>query len=143
MRSKTIISLLFAILAIGVLVLGVGLFISYQNANNVNIPLIPTSPTPTFSPIKENTPTYSENTVIALAQQQPEAQAIYAAADKTKTYAFPETKDFNWTAQYYTDSGQWLVTFTYAQWDYNASGYFSQTKRWFFDEGTGKFTTLN
>jgi hypothetical protein len=66
-------------------------------------------------------------------------KALYSSAETTKNYAYPEVKDFQWTAQY-LGSGRWFVSLAYTQWDYNLGGYISRTKSWFFEEATGVLT---
>lgn len=96
----------------------------------------PPAPSP---PSNVDTPAYKDSEVIGIAGNQPDVKSLYAAAETTKDYKFPEVKDFNWSAQY-LGSGRWYVTLSYTQWDYNLNGYLARTKNWFFDEAKGALT---
>jgi hypothetical protein len=98
-----------------------------------------TPASPSAAPSPESTidaPAYKETDIIGIAGNQVEVKSLYAAAEATKDYKFPEVKDFKWSAQY-IGSGRWYVTLAYTQWDYNANGYIARTKGWFFEEANG------
>jgi hypothetical protein len=101
----------------------------------VNSPdtLIP-SPTSTV-----DTPAYKESAIIGIANNQPEVKSLYAVAETTRDYKYPEIKDFKWTAQY-LGTGRWYVRLDYTQWSYDLNGYITQTKSWFFEESKGALT---
>ena len=129
------------LLAMAVMAMGIGLYFSSQNAPPVTPPVFspPSQPSPTA---KVDKPAYTAEDVIAFARQQSEIQALYAAAEKTKDYKYPEVNDFNWMAEYKGDS-RWLITFTFTQWDYNISGYVARARYWYFDESGPKLTVAN
>jgi hypothetical protein len=85
----------------------------------VAIPLSCAQPAPTLIPLntpapptptpKSNvdTPAYKDSEVIGIAGNQQDVKALYATAETTRDYKFPEDKDFNWSAQY-LGSGRWF-----------------------------------
>jgi hypothetical protein len=99
----------------------------------------PAPPTPTPKS-NVDTPAYKDSEVIGIAGNQQDVKALYATAETTRDYKFPEDKDFNWSAQY-LGSGRWFVKLSYTQWDYNVNGYVARTKSWFFDEAKGALST--
>ncbi len=103
----------------------------------------PAPPVPVPSPtVIVDTPAYNADQLVGIAMQQPDVKSLYAAAETTKDYIYPEVKDFNWTANY-LGASRWIITFTCAEWDYNVGGYVGRVKNWFFDESTAKLTAAS
>ena len=131
MRSR-LVYILLLLLAIAVVAMGIGLYFSSQNTPPFTPPIFSPSAPPSPKE-KADTPAYTSSDVEAFARQLPEIQALYAAAERTKDYAYPEVIDIKWMEEY-KGNGRWLVTLAYTQWDYNLKGYVAKARYWFFDE---------
>ncbi len=127
--------ILLAIVGMGIVAFGVGIWLSTQNAANASVPVITpvASPPPASPALTQDIPVYNADQVVGITKQRPEIKNLYDAAEKSKDWAFPEVRDINVTANY-IGQGQWRVVAYYQQLNLNTGAYENKAFYYIFVE---------